>query len=420
MNRTHVDSAKTFSGDNGMSSDSSNPGDSSSDEESNHLINLLRSWGIRYLVGWDYRDEQPSTDRASLLALVQRLARCKAAPRVRDASISLYLLHPELAEVILEALQTSEPARVEELSTLVLATLYLQRLWSIRLALAFGHVSAFPEEPFAFLWQQRGLPPPAFGDGEWGLLALQEAEQRRTGMPLTFRGDWQNQMDHLLRQEEAHQRYASVSVTSLLEERHKDTQNEGAWTRPPLDKQTIESFLHGLGQMFHKAGQVYVMGEAALIHLGVRPGFIQDLEINVVARNNEDQDQLFAAVRQLGRQMDIGIEMVPFLLGRMFPLPRHWKRQARYIGRYGSIDAFYFDFATLALMKMYRGTTRDIKDVKRLLERGEITFRGLDRTYQKVLNKAGKDGYGWLDPQHFVQRCTAVWRLLCAPVEKCR
>src|SRR5260370_15756411 len=223
---------------------SSNQNDSSGDEEINHLINLLHSWGISYLVGWGCRPEQPCKDRASTLALVQYLARCKAARRVRDASISLYLLHPELAAVILEALQMSEPALVEELSTLVLATLYLQRLWSIRLALAFGHVSRFPEEPFASLWQQRGLPPPTYGDGEWGLVTLQEAEQQRTGMPLTFRGDWQNQIDHLLQQEEAHHRHPSVPVTSFLEERHEGKQNEGTWMRPPLDKQIIECFLN--------------------------------------------------------------------------------------------------------------------------------------------------------------------------------
>src|SRR5258708_35892074 len=94
---------------------SSNQNDSSGDEEINHLINLLHSWGIRYLVGWDYRPQQHCKDRASTLPLVQHLARCKAAPRLREASRSLYLLHPELAAVILEALQMSEPALVEEL-----------------------------------------------------------------------------------------------------------------------------------------------------------------------------------------------------------------------------------------------------------------------------------------------------------------
>jgi len=130
--------------------------------------------------------------------------------------------------------------------------------------------------------------------------------------------------------------------------------------------------------------KVIVSGDSCSFHSEVA------LEIPVCARNNEVQDQLFAAVRELGRQMDIGIEMVPFLPARMFPLPRHWKRRARFIECYGSIDGFYFDFATLALMKMYRWTTRDIKDVKRLLERGEITFQGLDRAFKRCSTRLAR------------------------------
>jgi hypothetical protein len=45
-------------------------------------------------------------------------------------------------------------------------------------------------------------------------------------------------------------------------------------------------------------------------------------EIPVCARNNEDQDQLFAAMRELGRRMDIGIEMVPVNGQSSWPFPK--------------------------------------------------------------------------------------------------
>ncbi len=69
--------------------------------------------------------------------------------------------------------------------------------------IALGHTPSFPKQRFAFLWECRNLPPPAYHYGKSGLLALQEAEQRRTGFPFTFIGDWQNQVDQLLLQEEA-------------------------------------------------------------------------------------------------------------------------------------------------------------------------------------------------------------------------
>lgn len=91
---------------------------------------------------------------------------------MRDASISLFLLHPEIAPAILESVQTSEPAIAGQVATLLLATLYLQRLWSVRLTLALGHEPYFPEQPFTHLWKSRHLPPPAAYNGKWGLLAI--------------------------------------------------------------------------------------------------------------------------------------------------------------------------------------------------------------------------------------------------------
>ena len=174
-------------------------------EEADQLISILHTWGINYLVGED-RSVSPSDmtkDQQTAVRLNQRLAQCKY-PRVRDASISLFLLHPELAPAVLEAIQTGEPSVAEQIATLILAALYLQQLWSPRLTIALGHAPGFPEKPFVDLWRSRQLPPPSSFHAGWGLRALQVFEQHRTGLPLNFLHDWQNQVDHLLLQEEAH------------------------------------------------------------------------------------------------------------------------------------------------------------------------------------------------------------------------
>src|SRR5204862_5248369 len=98
--------------------------------------------------------------------------------------------------------------------------LYLQQWWFFRLAFALGHLPAFPEAPFAFLWKERHLPSPFSRYGLQGLLALQEYQQQRYDLPLNFLDDWQNQIDHLLAQEEAshdvlpdHQRRALMQLS---------------------------------------------------------------------------------------------------------------------------------------------------------------------------------------------------------------
>ncbi len=152
---------------------------STRDEDPSRLINALRSWGIGYLTDSGTASISKRTaKRMPAIELVKRLAQCKY-PRVRDASISLFLLHPELADAALEAYQTSEPAIAEQIAVLILASLYLQRLWSFQLTLVLGHTPSFPEERFLHLWQSRNLPAPRCHQGEAGLIALQEAEQRK-------------------------------------------------------------------------------------------------------------------------------------------------------------------------------------------------------------------------------------------------
>lgn len=170
-------------------------------EEVNALIHILHIWGINYLIGSDPPAED--TREADPVRLIQRLASC-GYPLVEDASISLFILHPELAPAVVTALHESEPEMVENIAVAALATLYMQQWWLFRLAFAPGRLPSFPEEPFASLWEERDLPPPASGYGRDGLLALQAYQQQKYGMPLNVLHDWQNQINHLLSQEQAY------------------------------------------------------------------------------------------------------------------------------------------------------------------------------------------------------------------------
>lgn len=381
--------------------------------EVDELISMLRAWGVGYLVGLDHPVDFSSikSDQKATVALIQCLAQCDEYPRVRDATISLLLLHPELADAVQQALQESESEIAESIAVLTLATLYLQRLWSIRMAMALGHATAFPERVFASLWESRHLPLPACRNGACGLAALQETEQRRTGLPFTFIGDWQNQIDHLLLQEEAkrHSLEDALSLNILLEEA---LQNENALEsdmsmRPGVDRAAIESFLQELGRTFRKRARLYLVGGAALVHMGVRQGLTQDIDIRVSGPN---EGELTVAIQKLIERLQINVEFAS--PADFIPLPSQWEMQARFIGRYGTIDVFYFDFYSIALSKMERGNNRDIADVKLLVQQGIITLDELDRAYQEVLSQLGKGRYPRLTPRRFAERYQAIRHLL--------
>ena len=182
-------------------------------DEVDFLITLLQANGISYLVGNGSSVNEGNTVKP--VHLIQRLAAC-GYPLVENASISLFILHPEFASSVVEALQGSEETTTETLSVLVLATLYLQQWWIFRLTFALGRLPSFPEAPFVSLWEDRHLPPPHSGYGLDGLLALQAYQQQRSGLPLNVLDDWQNQINHLLLQEEAAHRELSDEVRTAL------------------------------------------------------------------------------------------------------------------------------------------------------------------------------------------------------------
>lgn len=185
-------------------------------DEVTTLIALLQAKGIHYLIG----DTPPAEiDAASVddPQRIQRLAGCRY-PLVEHASISLFILHPELASSIIQALENSPAEIAENIVVMTLATLYLQEWWILRLAFALGRMPSFPAEPFVSFWEQRHLPPPDAGYGRDGFLALLSYQQERFGAPLNFLSDWQNQIDHLLTQEEAYRRPLPVEVQEQLKQ----------------------------------------------------------------------------------------------------------------------------------------------------------------------------------------------------------
>ena len=375
-------------------------------ENADALIGLLHAWGVEYLMSSEYIPPVPK-NLVPAIELIKCLAQQNDNPLIRDASISLFLLHPELVDDIQDAIKISALEVSEQITTSLLAALYLQRMWSIRLALALGHLSDFPEQPFAHLWQKRKLPPPECHNGELGLVALQAFEQKRIDMPFAFTIDWQNQLNHLLYQEESHHRVLAIPVTQLLENETNDCQELEMSMRPNVDKSQIENFLKNLGRAFRKQGRLYLVGGAALIHLGVRRGSTQDIDIEIRSAN---EDEMSESIRRLKDTMKVNVEFAS--PSDFIPIPSQWETNAKYVGRYGSIDVFYFDFYSIALSKIERGSTNDVNDVKLLIQHGIITLQELDNAYNEVFPRVGKRPYNRLDPQKFAEHYTAIRQLL--------
>jgi hypothetical protein len=156
-----------------------------------------------------------------------------------------------------------------------------------------------------------------------------------------------------------------------------------------------------------KPGRLYLVGDAALVHAGVRPGFTVDIDVQVGGKN---EGELIVAIQRLIQQMQINVEFAS--PADFTPLPSDWEIHAQYVGRYGEIDVFYFDFYSIALSKIERGNSRDIADFRLLVQQKIITLDELDVAYQEVLAQLGQGRYPKLTPQRFSERYLNIRKLL--------
>src|SRR5260370_13246226 len=172
-------------------------------------------------------------------------------------------------------------------------------------------------------------------------------------------------------------------------------------------KGASESFLQTVGKIFRNLARLYLVGGAALVHMGVRSGFTEDIDVQVSGASEGD---LIVAIQRMIERMQVNVEFaspVDFI-----PLPKQWESHARFVARYSTIAVFYFDFYTIALSKMERGNNRDIEDVKLLVQQGIIALDELDSAYQEVLAQLGKGRYPRITPKRFKERYQAIRRLL--------
>src|SRR6267142_6286597 len=76
-------------------------------EEIDSLITILNAEGVSYLMGNGSSSGLDDHKKIDPVVLIQRLAAC-GYPLVENASISLFILHPDLAPSVIEAMQSQE------------------------------------------------------------------------------------------------------------------------------------------------------------------------------------------------------------------------------------------------------------------------------------------------------------------------
>jgi hypothetical protein len=150
--------------------------------------------------------------------------------------------------------------------------------------------------------------------------------------------------------------------------------------RELANAQKVQRFVDALGRACGGPGCVYLVGGATAVLIGWRENTV-DVDIKL----DPEPPGAFQAIASLKEQLDINVELsspdafVP-------PIPG-WRERSPFIVRVGQVDFRHYDLYTQAFAKIERGHTRDIADVRAMIEKRYIDLLRLEEYVRAMLPK---------------------------------
>ncbi len=137
-----------------------------------------------------------------------------------------------------------------------------------------------------------------------------------------------------------------------------------------LTREKLEEFLRRLGQGAQAPGACFITGGASALLIGWR-----ETTIDVDLKFDPEPAGVFDAIPGLKRTLRINVELAA--PSDFLPPLKEWRERSRFIGRYGQLDVYHYDFISQALSKLERGHAKDLLDVAEMLQRKLVTTEDL-------------------------------------------
>lgn len=162
--------------------------------------------------------------------------------------------------------------------------------------------------------------------------------------------------------------------------------------RGQTDRPKLERFMQSLGERVHGAGRIYLVGGATAVLTGWRESTI-DIDLKL----GTEPPGLFQAIAAIKDDLDVNVELAS--PDQFIPALPGWEERSRYIGRFGQLAFFHYDFYAQALAKLQRGHDRDRLDLAALLRLGLIEKTILRRLFSAIEPELIR--YPAIDPAEF-------------------
>ena len=111
--------------------------------------------------------------------------------------------------------------------------------------------------------------------------------------------------------------------------------------RSAANREKLQAFVEGIGRRATSPGRIYLVGGSSSLLLGIR-----DQTIDIDLKLDPEPGGVFEAIARLKEGLDLNIELAS--PDQFVPPMRGWRERSEFVGRYGLVDVFHFDFYTQA------------------------------------------------------------------------
>lgn len=168
-----------------------------------------------------------------------------------------------------------------------------------------------------------------------------------------------------------------------------------------LDRQKLNEFLAQLGKSARSKGSCYLTGGASALLIGWR-----EMTLDVDLKFDPEPAGVFDAIPELKKSLQINVELAS--PDDFIPVTLDWKDRSPFVGRYGDMSVYHFDFTAQALSKIERGHPKDLLDAREMLRRS-LTSKPLLTTMLLAVRPFIRR-YPALDEDEFIRRIEAFLR----------
>ncbi len=154
-------------------------------------------------------------------------------------------------------------------------------------------------------------------------------------------------------------------------------------------------FLSRLGASAKTPGVCFITGGSSAILLGWR-----DTTIDVGLSFDPEPDGVFEAIPALKRALSINVELAS--PADFIPPLTAWRERSRFVGSFGKLQVYHYDFYAQSLSKLERGHAKDLLDVTEMLRLKLVAAQELLAHAEALI--PGFNRYPAIDAESFIRR----------------